>query len=46
MFTFAVVLILFAIVDSFLMNLEKLFTPDELTEMGIRLESATDARVR
>jgi len=46
MFTFAIVLMLFAIVDSFLMNLEKLFTPEELIDMGIRLDNSFSTETR
>jgi hypothetical protein len=40
MFTFALILILFALVDFLLESLENLFTAEELTEMGICLEDS------
>jgi hypothetical protein len=40
MFTFALVLILFVLVDFLLESLEDLFSPEELIEMGIHLEGS------
>jgi hypothetical protein len=40
MFTFALVLILFALVDFLLESLKDRFSPEELIEMGINLEGS------
>jgi hypothetical protein len=46
MFTFALVLILFILVDFLLESIENHFSPEELTEMGIRLDSSLAAETR
>jgi hypothetical protein len=46
MFAFAFVLILFVLVDFLLESFENLFSPEELTEMGICLDGSLAVETR